>query len=219
VRVNDNIKLSYSDETGIQGVSTGPIAAEELLIATPEDLLITPLVWRGEVTADLGETEKLLLALLQEMKLGESSKFAPYISMLPRQYTTTNWFGEQEIGVLEGTYTLTLAKEERESAEQIIQTVRQHTSDHSPQEIIWGLSAITSRAFTIRRPGRKHLDMIPFLAPGSDLLNHKHSAKVGWKLDLEDKTPAAATVDKPTSDPYFQIYTLEPYDKAGVEVM
>jgi hypothetical protein len=167
VRINDKIRLSYSDDVGLRGMSAEPIGAEELLIATPETLLITPFVWTGAAGSELGEKEKLVLALLQEMKLEGRSRFAPYINMLPRQYTTTNWFGEEEMGLLRGTYVMTLATEERESAEMLIQTLHKHTTEYSPQEIIWALSAVTSRAFTIRRPARKQMDMIPFLAPGN----------------------------------------------------
>jgi len=51
----------------------------------------------------------------------------------------------------------------------------------------WALAIVQSRAMTMHRPGKSGhpLSDTPFLAPGADLMDHRHAAPVGWRFDEE----------------------------------
>ena len=86
---------------GFGVVATGPIAAGDLVLRVPHSLMLA-----GDDTSNIGQTNALAIALLQERTKGAASGYGPYLDVLPRQFNTPMFFNATERAGLRGTDVL-----------------------------------------------------------------------------------------------------------------
>jgi hypothetical protein len=119
--------------------------------------------------------------LVYEKLKGAKSIYAPYLNILPTQYTTTNNWSTQELDELQDSQ---LAFESKNRASGMIDDfndgidkLKAHnidTSNVSFKLYQWASHAVRTRCFQINDT-HEHV-MVPF----SDLLNHLETANTYW---------------------------------------
>ena len=85
---------------GMGVVATATINSGDLVLSIPHSLLITR---KTDVSNELGETNHLAFTLQKELYRGRESQWLPYVTSLPKSFSTPLFFNESERALLHGT--------------------------------------------------------------------------------------------------------------------
>lgn len=121
----------------------------------------------------------LALMLLWERSLGSESRWAPWIKVLPREYSQPLFWSPSERAELKGSNLAVLTDTLDEQVRQDYLTMvtplvekfpqQFHSENFSEQLFRWALATIWSRAFDTQVNGRPLRVLVPF----ADLFNHQ----------------------------------------------
>ncbi|KAG0095802.1 hypothetical protein BGZ93_005431 [Podila epicladia] len=167
-------KLEFrEDDAGCGGVySTAYIADDEHLPAS--------------IASSVDCRTALILYLIQQRLLGDSSFFQPYLDMVPEKIYTALEFDEEDLEHLRGTNAFLTVKDlKRELREKYEETMEMASEIELPEEeyswemFLWAETVVSSRAFPAHLFGEcKKGELV--LIPLADMLNHKSRHKISW---------------------------------------
>lgn len=152
--------ISFADDAGCGGVySTADIADDEAFLLIPyEPLVLTDALARQHLPASISSSvdcrTALILYLIQQRLLGDSSFFQPYLDMVPERIYTALEFDEEDLEHLRGTNAFLTVKDlKRELREKYEETMEMASEVELPEEdytwemFLWAETVVSSRAF------------------------------------------------------------------------
>lgn len=138
------------------------------------------------------------LFLVEQLKLGDKSKWQHYIACLPRPAAMTNpiWFSDEDGEYMQGTpvyNSLAAQKDALQKEWEAARTVMTECGlakesiyeDCDLESYLWAVTIITSRAF-ISQAILPELPKFSLLFPVIDLLDHSPTAKAAWDFSVHD---------------------------------
>lgn len=203
------VDVAIIDEAeGCGLVAQEPVKAGQLVLRVPISLCVhveavhlsvlrDVVAAEPQLLAEEAQDELLALVLMAERRAGRDSFWWPYLKVMPGEYDTPLYWGEEERRYLAGTNVglLTVIMERRiaqdwkENHAGLVQKYPDVLGGLTLQDYIWALSTIWSRAVGVERGvGHRYLRC---LAPALDMCNHHPSAAMG----LEDLLKYEAETD------------------------
>eukprot|EP00505_MAST-04D_sp_SCG-Rhode-Island_P002496 Stramenopile-MAST_4_protein_2496 len=224
-RLHPSAKLNYEEKVGVTVTVERAIHPQAEVVRCPNEYLVPPrlssvhgpMTKKGAHFEKFEDKELLALRLLQEVRLGEDSEWAPYIKILPRpeQVNQPLWWSKDELSMLQGTFAYESIQSQFDAFVTFFAKVKESMYfSHPPSEheLKWAISIVNSRSFTVfKTKGYHRLNNKPFLAPLADLLNHDEETHVGWKL--------GSIKQSATTESYFRIFSLSKYAGDGELLM
>lgn len=202
------VDVAIIDEAeGCGLVALAPLEAGQLVLRVPMSLCVhveavhlsvlrDVVAGEPQLLAEEAQDELLALVLMAERRAGRHSYWWPYLKVMPGEYDTPLYWGEEERRYLAGTNVgLLTAIMERRIAQDwkdlhagLVEKYPDVLGGLTLQDYTWALSTIWSRAVGVERgEGRRYLRC---LAPALDMCNHHPSAAMGLE-DLLKYEPEA----------------------------
>eukprot|EP00624_Nannochloropsis_granulata_P003675 evm.model.NODE_28528_length_50078_cov_28.909842.18 len=191
------VDVAIIDEAeGCGLVALAPVEAGQLVLQVPMPLCLHVeavhlSVLRDVVSAEPQLLEKdaqdelLALMLMAERRAGRHSYWWPYLKVMPREYDTPLYWGEEErrylvgtnVGLLTAIMERRIAQDWKEIHAGLVERYPGVLGGLTLQDYSWALSTIWSRAVGVERgEGHRYLRC---LAPVLDMCNHHPSAAPG----------------------------------------
>jgi len=176
----------------------------------------------------LSESNKFALFLVFEKNVNPSSRWKPYLDSLPRNFSTTLFFSQEDLKELKGTYALkfierrnqSLKEKYKEISEVILTDFRLAFTEETltESEFFWGISIVFSRAMSVALIGQSgKWNKYDCVVPLVDLFNTGEEDEINVKCRTnEDSTHVdcfTTTVVPPGTE------LLRPYDSGGLSNM
>ncbi|KAL3690680.1 hypothetical protein R1sor_004331 [Riccia sorocarpa] len=207
-------------EAGLGLYTTDCCSNDDVVLVTPLVLAITPMTVLqdplvgplfGKLFADgqVDDRHVMMLYLMVQHALGDSSFWAPYLKMLPTNFGTSVFFSEDEMLELEGTALYNATRIQKASlsrqfeekvkliVEMILESVNCPTRDVSLEDYLWANFIFWTRALTIPCP---HSLVCPKAAPVPvSLLQQKK--EMGDQLVNADRQSSDSSQNKTACEP------------------
>ncbi|XP_010504351.1 PREDICTED: ribulose-1,5 bisphosphate carboxylase/oxygenase large subunit N-methyltransferase, chloroplastic-like isoform X2 [Camelina sativa] len=161
---------------------------------TPDEL---PLDIRVSLTDEVGNIGKLAAVLIREKKMGQKSRWVPYISRLPQpaEMHSTIFWGEDEFSMIRCSAVHKETVKQKAQIEKEFSIVAQAYKQHCPmvikrpdlEDFMYAYALVGSRAWETS----KGISLIPF----ADFMNHD-GLSASIVISDEDKQLSEVTADR-----------------------
>ncbi|ORX88619.1 SET domain-containing protein [Basidiobolus meristosporus CBS 931.73] len=179
------------NEDGFRAVyAKRDIQEEEKIGSIPGKLVISQETARTALPqySDLPGHVLLKVYLIHERLRGVDSFWQPYISVLPKTFSTPLWFNTEEYAVLKGTNLEFAAEEYKQKIDQEFDLVRKTLNGSTVNEHLitremyyWATTVVSSRAFSSKLdPNATDEEDQQIMLPLLDMLNHKLRQPITW---------------------------------------
>lgn len=191
------VDVAIIDEAeGCGLVALAPLEAGQLVLRVPMSLCVhveavhlsvlrDVVAGEPQLLAEEAQDELLALVLMAERRAGRHSYWWPYLKVMPREYDTPLYWGEEErrylvgtnVGLLTAIMERRIAQDWKEIHAGLVERYPGVLGGLTLQDYSWALSTIWSRAVGVERgEGHRYLRC---LAPVLDMCNHHPSAAPG----------------------------------------
>lgn len=180
---------------GVHIKSGNDLTRGHVLLRVPHKLLITTELAKSTVTGSIisaysgvGPQTLIAVYLLEERAKGESSRWKPWLDMLPDSFDTLPMFFPPDLmNELKGCTDLLLKLENQRAVmldgySELCDIKNSHKIplNFTYEEFEWAHLAVGTRVFSLTIKGQK----TSVLAPLADMMNHKDPAGTVWAYDV-----------------------------------
>jgi len=178
-------------------VATEDIAAEELMLSIPFNLLISPKTAGdgalGPALKEIALSSPIVLTLfLVHEKNDPKSFYQPWLSILPERIPSSLFFDEAEMGELEGSMMQSISQQRKavltSEYEQVMNALAVNHSALFPAETFtldaytWATSVVASRSIVVNAGNVT----VPIIVPFADLATHNHAMNTSFDFDEDN---------------------------------
>ena len=178
-------------------VATEDIAAEELMLSIPFNLLISPKTAGdgalGPALKDIALPSPIVLTLfLVNEKNDPKSFYQPWLSILPERIPSSLFFDEAEMGELQGSMMQSITQQRKavltSEYEQVMKVLAVNHSALFPAETFtldaytWATSVVASRSIVVNAGNVT----VPIIVPFADLATHNHAMNTSFDFDEDN---------------------------------
>ncbi|XP_051870105.1 SET domain-containing protein 4 isoform X2 [Pristis pectinata] len=204
--------------TGRGLMTTKALQPGELVIALPEECLLTTRTVLGSYLGEyierwkprLSPLQALCTFLIAERHFGSRSPWKPYIDVLPKSYTCPVYFAEGSIRLLPGPL-IKRFREQKKVVQELYLTSKCFFNSLQPlfsesveniftfDALCWAWCSVNTRTIYMKHEQSKFFSREPdvyALAPYLDLLNHTPAAQVSAAFNQRSKCYEIRTLTK-----------------------
>ncbi|KAJ3196096.1 WD and tetratricopeptide repeats protein [Irineochytrium annulatum] len=183
----DGIEVVKLEENNRDLRATRNMKAGEVIVRLPLDMMVTEMTvlddpFIAELFRKHPEVNPHALMAIFILRHRDDRKWGPYIEMIPKRFTTPQYWEKSTLEMLTGTDLYGLIEEDRVNVGGMWRVLTQTLTDLSYEDFLWAWTAVTSRVWNFNVKGRKTIVLLPIF----DLSNHITNSTI--RIEYSDST-------------------------------